>query len=150
MKILASARRPFALVAFGPVATVAVPAIVDRCLDTDSSPRVKAVIALSLLDIQDKDRPKVIEALNKRLEDNDPQSVVRDHAAVALSRFGEEAKAAIPGLVKATADPSSFEIRRAAISALRRIARDPKAGPDPRAIPRCSHASPGPTKPPAR
>jgi hypothetical protein len=122
-----------AILVFGPQATIAVPALVDRCMDPESSPRVKAVIALTLLDIQDKDRDKVIEALAKRLEQDDPQGIVRYHAAVALNRFGEEAKAAISGLVRATSDKSSFETRRAAISALRKIARDKKHGPDARA-----------------
>jgi HEAT repeat protein len=129
-----------AVMLFGPQATIAVPALVERCVDVEASPRVRAVIALTFIDIQDKDRGKVIEALAKRLEVDaqgkfeDPQGIVRYHAALALNRFThEEAKSAIPQLVNATRDWSSFETRRAAITALRTIARDPKTGPDARA-----------------
>jgi len=122
-----------AVVAFGPQATAYVPQIVDRCIDPDSSPRCRAVIALTIMDIQEKDRDKVIEALNRRLVENDPQGIIRYHAALALCRFGEEAKAAIPGLVRAVNDSSSFDIRRVAIMALRQIGRDEKKGPDDRA-----------------
>ena len=122
-----------AILLFGPQATIAVPALVDRCTDPESSPRAKAVIALTLIDIQEKDRDRVIEALAKRLGQDEPQAIVRYHAALALNRFGEEAKAAIPGLVHGTTDRSSFETRQASVSALRKIARDKKYGPDVRA-----------------
>jgi HEAT repeat protein len=122
-----------AIILFGPQATIAVPDLVDRCLDPDASPRVRAVIALTVIDIQDKDRSRVIEALNRRLIEDDPQGIIRYHASLALTRFGDEAKAAIPGLVKAVSERSSFDTRRIAIVALRKIARDHKNGPDPRA-----------------
>jgi HEAT repeat protein len=127
-----------AIILFGPEARKAVPDIVERCLDRDASPRIRAVIALTVIEIDDRDRAKVIEALNGRLEDiplAEPQGIVKYHAALALTRFGDEAKAAIPGLVKAIADTDkqSFDTRRVAIIALRKIARDPKNGPDPRA-----------------
>jgi HEAT repeat protein len=129
-----------AIVHFGPGATKAVPYLVDRCTDPEASPRLRAVMALTVVDIRDSDRNKVIDALAKRLEVNavtkqfeDPQGIVRYHAAVALNRFGEEAKSAIPGLINAVGDRSSFETRKAAIAALRQIARDAKNGPDSRA-----------------
>jgi HEAT repeat protein len=123
-----------AIVLFGHDATRAVPAIVDRCMmDPDASPRVRAVIALTVLEIAEKDRSKVIEALNRRLMEDDPQGIIRFHACLALTRYGDEAKAAIPGLVKAVSERSSFDTRRVAIVALRKIARDHKNGPDPRA-----------------
>jgi hypothetical protein len=123
-----------AIVLFGHDATRAVPAIVDRCMmDPDASPRVRAVIALTVLEIAEKDRSKAIEALNKRLMEDDPQGIIRFHACLALTRFGDEAKTAIPGLVKAVSERSSFDTRRVAIVALRKIARDHKNGPDARA-----------------
>jgi HEAT repeat protein len=122
-----------AIILFGPQATIAVPDLVDRCMDTDASPRVRAVIALTVIDIQEKDRSRVIEALNRRLMEDDPQGIIRFHACLALTRFGDEAKAAIPGLAKAVSERSSFDTRRVAIVALRKIARDPKNGPDARA-----------------
>jgi HEAT repeat protein len=129
-----------AIVHFGPRATIAVPYLLERCTDIEASPRLRAVMALTVVDIRDSDRNKVIDALAKRLEVNavtkqfeDPQGIVRYHAALALNRFGEEAKSAIPGLINAVGDRSSFETRKAAISALRQIARDAKNGPDARA-----------------
>jgi HEAT repeat protein len=124
-----------AIVHFGPRATIAVPCLVERCTDPEASPRLRAVMALTVVDIRDSDRSKVIDALAKRLEKQteDPQGIVRYHAAVALNRFGEEAKSAIPGLINAVGDRSSFETRKAAIAALRQIARDAKNGPDARA-----------------
>jgi HEAT repeat protein len=129
-----------AIVHFGPRATIAVPYLVERCTDVEASPRLRAVMALTVVEIRDSDRNKVIDALAKRLEVNavtkqfeDPQGIVRYHAAVALNRFGEEAKSAIPGLINAVGDRSSFETRKAAIAALRQIARDAKNGPDARA-----------------
>jgi HEAT repeat protein len=135
-----------AIIAFGPQASTreVILALVDRCTDVEASPRVRAVIALTVLDIQETERTKVIEALAKRLEGHfdsinsrwvfdDPQGIVRYHAAIALNRFGEEAKSAIPQLVVATKDVSSFETRRAAVLALRKIGRDAKNGPDNRA-----------------
>jgi HEAT repeat protein len=126
-----------ALVLFGHEASRVVPDLVVMVsTERDASPRLRAVIALTVLEIAEKDRPKVIEALNGRLEDipyPEPQGIVKYHAALALTRFGDEAKAAIPGLVKAIGEPSSFDTRRVAIVALRKIARDHKNGPDARA-----------------
>jgi hypothetical protein len=126
-----------AIILFGPGAAPAIPDLVGMVgTERDASPRLRAVIALTVLEIPEKDRSKVIEAFNGRLEDvpyPEPQGIVKYHAALGLTRFGEEAKAAIPGLVKAVADKSSFDTRRVAVMALRRIARDHKTGPDPRA-----------------
>ncbi len=135
-----------AVIFFGSQAATSrvIDALVARCTsDPEASPRVRAVIALTVLDIPEPDHHKVIDALakcldghleNGRMVFNDPQAVVRYHAAVALNRFGgDEAKSAIPGLINGTRDLSSFETRRACVTALRQIARDPKKGPDPKA-----------------
>ena len=60
------------------------------------------------------------------------QSIVRYHAAVALNRFGEEAKSAIPELINGIGDSSFEQLAQGRHLALRQIARDPKKGPDAR------------------
>ena len=64
---------------FGPPASQAVPTIMERCLDRDASPRVRAIGALGMLEISDKDVPKVVETLAKRISD-DPQSAIKFQA----------------------------------------------------------------------
>ena len=93
---------------FGPPASQAVPTIMERCLDRDASPRVRAIGALGMLEISDKDVPKVVETLAKRISD-DPQSAIKFQAMMTLSRFGiEEGKPAIPALVKMAEDPTTW------------------------------------------
>lgn len=118
-----------ALTLFGPEAARAVPLVVERLQDGDSSPRVKAVIALNMLEIHKEDVPRVVAALGQRLL-NDNQSVVRYQAATTLQRFGEDARGAQAGLAKGVTDPATWEIRHACVIALRKAGRDPKGGPN--------------------
>ena len=118
------------IILFGPEGARAVPQIVERLSDRDSSPRVKAAIALGVLPVADKDTHKVVEALGNLLQ-NDGQSIVRYHAAVTLNRFGEDARGAAGALAAHAADSASWEIRHACVTALRRAGRDPRGGPYP-------------------
>ena len=44
-----------AIALFGNAATEAIPLLLDRCLDRDASPRVKAVLALTVLEIPERE-----------------------------------------------------------------------------------------------
>jgi HEAT repeat protein len=118
------------LILFGHESLRAVPMIVERLQDTDSSPRVKAAIALGMLDVHKDDIPKVVTALGQRLLE-DQQSVVRYYAAASLVNFGEDAKYAQAGLIKGVTDAATWEIRFACVSALRTAGRDSRGGPAP-------------------
>jgi HEAT repeat protein len=120
------------LLGFGPGAVDAVPGIIDRCRDGDASPRAKAVIVLKLMHVRERDIPKIVDALARRLSE-DPQTIIRYEAAQGLVRYADEARSAIPALIKGMEDPGCWEIRHTCIIALRRAAFDPKTGPDPRA-----------------
>jgi HEAT repeat protein len=113
---------------FGEAAAPAAPALIDRLLDVDVSLRVNACIALGATDVSGPDVPKAIEALGRRVTD-DREAIVRFHAAMALSTFGKEAKDAIPKLVNASRDASSWEIRKAAVLALGRAGAAEKDDP---------------------
>jgi HEAT repeat protein len=60
----------------------------------------------------------------------DREAVVKFHCALALSKFGVDAKPALPKLIKATQDTRSWEIRKMAVIALGAIAADREKGPD--------------------
>jgi HEAT repeat protein len=119
------------IVQFGDGARAAVPQIVERCRDHEVSPRCKAVLALKYLAVEEKDVPRVVEALAQRLLE-DGQAIVRYEAAVALARYTDKAKPAIVALLHGMEDPICWEIRQTCISDLRLAAADPKVGPDPR------------------
>jgi HEAT repeat protein len=120
------------ILGFGEAAAEAVPVLLDRCQDRDASPRVKAVLALKLMHVRERDIPRIVDALARRLSE-DGQSIVRYEAALGLVRYADEARAATPALIRGMEDPGCWEIRHTCIVALRRAAFDPKAGPDPRA-----------------
>jgi HEAT repeat protein len=120
------------IVFFGEGASVAVPLLVERTQDRDTSPRTKAVMALRFVSIKKEHMPKVIDALAHRLTD-DPQTIVRYEAALGLAHHSDEAKPAVWALIRGVEDPATFEIRYSCIIALRKAAFDPKSGPDPRA-----------------
>ena len=82
-----------AITLFGPAASEAVPELVKRLHDSDASPRCKAVIALGFIKINDKDRPRVVEALGAAVAE-DSQAMVRYAAAVSLGELGADAKGA--------------------------------------------------------
>lgn len=119
-----------AVAQFGKLTAQTVPVLLDRCLDRDASPRIKAIMALSFIEIDKKDIPKVVECLAKRIGE-DGQAIARYHAALSLQRFTDEtsAKAAITPLIRACQDTTSYEIRALAVSLLRQIARDTSKGP---------------------
>lgn len=109
-----------------------IPTIVDRTHDQDASPRVKAVLALSMMVIRDTDRSKVVEALGTRIS-KDTQAIVRYEAAKALIRFkSEEVRRVVGDLVHGIGDTSTWELRQACIRALILAGVDEKTGPDAR------------------
>jgi HEAT repeat protein len=121
------------IVQFGEGAVPAIPLLIDRCRDHDPSPRVKAVIALKVLPVPEKDVPRVVDALTQRLNE-DGQQIVRYYAAEALVRYGEQARPAVAALARnATDRMGTYELRHMSIIALRGAALDPRNGPDPRA-----------------
>jgi HEAT repeat protein len=120
------------IIGFGEAGADAVPLLIDRCKDRDASPRVKAVLALKLMTIRERDVPKVVDALAQRLAE-DPQTIVRYEAAMALVRFADDAKPALKSLLKGLEDTGTWEIRHACIIAIRKAGFDPKSGPDPQA-----------------
>jgi HEAT repeat protein len=118
------------LVFFGHDSVRAIPLIVERLQeDRDCSPRVKAAIALGMIQVPKEDIPNVARALGQRLL-QDSQAIVRYYSATTLNNFGEDAKYALAGLVKGVSDPATWEIRHACIAALRTAGRDPHGGPN--------------------
>jgi HEAT repeat protein len=120
------------IVAFRENAAPAVPALLARFLDPDTSPRVKAIVAFRYLpEIPPDQTPRVVNALAKALS-SDTQTVVRYEAAVTLNRFAGSNKKAVQALIQgATRDRGTWEIRTACVSTLRGAGWDPKTGPDP-------------------
>lgn len=129
--------RDFALVAipnYGSSTSEAIPAVIDRCLDPDAGVRVKAVMALSVLEILDKDVTRTVDALAKRVQE-DPQAQVRYLAINALQRFDPvDARKTISALVEASKYPNSYEVRKAALIALVKFGMDKTSGPDVKAV----------------
>src|SRR5262245_11612261 len=114
---------------FGPRAKKAIPDIIHMtATDYDVSLRVNGCIALMNMDIDKKEELAAFQTLMKQLTDN-TQAVVRLHAAMAIGRFEEGAKVAIPTLIAATRDRGSWEIRKAAIGSLSRVSKDKMTGP---------------------
>jgi HEAT repeat protein len=124
------------VVHFGKDAREAGPALIYQLENhRDSSIRTNAAIALGILnqELHSGDIPKAVDKLSQRMID-DGQTIVQFHATLALSRFGADAKIAIPKLVLATKEGRSWEIRKAAVIALGSAAGDKEKGPDPRAV----------------
>ena len=118
-----------AITFFGPAAAEAVPALLDRLHDSDASPRAKAIVALSLIKINEADRSRVVAALGEKVQ-TDGQAMVRYNAAVALGMLGKDIKGALPGLLHGMEDQTSWEIRRASIAAISEAGAN-KGGPNP-------------------
>lgn len=132
--------RDFALLAiphYGSSTADAVVAVTDRLLDSDAGCRTKAVLALALMEIHDKDVPRVVEGLSRRIGE-DPQAIIRYYALNALLRFdAQDGKKTVSALIKGAEYPGSYEVRKTSLAALIRFAGDPKVGPDPKAV-RCA------------
>jgi HEAT repeat protein len=112
-----------AIVTFGDEAKSAVPMLIDRIKDPDLSPRGKAILALRMITIDDRDVPRVVDALAGRLwKRNEDQAIIRYEAAVSLRRFANDAAPAIPALINGTLDRSCWEIRHMCASTLWRAA----------------------------
>jgi HEAT repeat protein len=114
-----------AIASYGPAARESIPQIVERMNDRDSSPRMRAVLAIKYLDYYDKDIPKVVDGLAKRISE-DPQASIRYEALLAMGRFGfrEAGRNGLPAVLKAADDQSNWEIRRASFSILPRLGSD--------------------------
>ena len=61
--------------------------------------------------------PSATKFLRERIQ-SDEDRFVRYNAAVALGKFGTDARPAIPNLVKEVSNGSSWEVRRAAVACL--------------------------------
>jgi HEAT repeat protein len=93
------------------------PLMVEAVENTDASVRANALLAIGSTGLQDKDIPKCVEVVKGKLI-NDSQGIVRMQCATLLGQIGRDARAALPELIRATKDASSYEIRRAAVTAL--------------------------------
>jgi HEAT repeat protein len=103
--------------------------------DSDASCRVHACITLYALadHMAEGDVPQAVRILSERVAE-DPQAIVRFHAALAVGALGTKATAAIGSLANRAEDPSSWELRRMVVSSLASVAVDKKFGPDGRAV----------------
>jgi HEAT repeat protein len=83
----------------------------------DASVRVNALIALGTTGLPDRDLPECVKVLKGKLG-SDSQGIVRLQCAVLLGQIGRDARSAIPDLIAATKNQTSYEIRKAAVTAL--------------------------------
>jgi HEAT repeat protein len=124
---------------FGDAAVTAVPTVLTRMHDGDASPRVKAVMALSVMAIRERDIPKVVEALGQRLAGAPPtirpdsQAIVRYQAAQTLRRFPQDLHELVPVLARGAVDRDAWEIRHTCVVLLRQAGWTKEKGPDPAA-----------------
>jgi HEAT repeat protein len=109
-------RAAFHLQDLGTNALPAVPMLVKTLADEDWIPAQAACWTLGALRAEPE---LVVPALAKLVEG--PKAGCRMPALVALGRFGAEARAALPAVVKALND-SDAEVREAATNAVRKIA----------------------------
>jgi hypothetical protein len=100
----------------------------------DISIRVNAVIALGVIlgegganDPEPKVVDEAVTLLMRYLTDG--QLIVKNRAAQALGRIGPPAKPAIPKLIAASKDRSSWKTREAGVTALGYVAREQPWGP---------------------
>ena len=111
---------------------------------TDVSIKVNGALVLGTIGLDEKDMDSGVSCLLRLLPDN--ESVVRLYATTALENFGSDdrapvqslARKAIPSLARMMVrDKASWEIRRAAVAGLARLAWDKtvkEGGPDPQAF----------------
>lgn len=111
-----------AIMQFGDEAASCVPALIERLQDRDVSPRARALLALRTIAIQEKDVDAIVKAIGQRLlPQQETQAVIRYEATISLRRYIDDGQPAIPSLITATMDKSSWEIRNNAVSLLWRI-----------------------------
>jgi HEAT repeat protein len=102
----------------GPHSSEVINLLLDRCQDTkDVSVQVRAIQAITILEVRKDDQPRLIRVMSDRLM-VDQETIVRFHAALCLQRFGPEGRDAVPALIKGATDRRSFETRRMCIRAL--------------------------------
>jgi HEAT repeat protein len=106
----------------------AIPALLERLdkVDSDSSPRVNAVMALGAVDLtgaRDDEIKHIVRTLAARAT-LDSQSIIRFQAALVLGRFGAKSRPVTKELIQATKDMGSWEIRKAAVFSLTRAISD--------------------------
>jgi hypothetical protein len=124
----------------------AVPTIIfvlNDPITTDASLKVNGALALGMImptRVGEQPDEKIMEPVVKCLIRmlTDYEAIVRLYATTALANIGQDARAAVPALVKETKDKASWEIRRAAFAGLAKMAiekvekgKEPQ-GPDPR------------------
>lgn len=138
-----------AICQFGDASAEAVPALLERLGDADTSPRIKAVVALRFVAVHDADVPKVVKALANRLWRPDPKGLgrtthegllegqigVRHEVALSLQRFWKDTEPVISELANGSKDPGSWEVRYSCLQLLWRIPHSTKeSGPDDRVV----------------
>jgi HEAT repeat protein len=109
-------------------------ALIESVADPDTSIRVNALMALTMIGVHKDQVRQALPALVRRLKE-DTQGIVRLNAALALAEMELAARDAIPALIDQSKDLTSYEIRKACVIALARIGQaDEKTPPDMRAI----------------
>lgn len=111
----------------GEVITALIERINDKT-DLDVSPRLRAIMVLNVIEIPSDYIPKVVEILSNRLKDT--QRLIRYYSARALRHLGEDARPACAALAELVDDKFTWEVRRAALSALHVAGKSEKKGPD--------------------
>jgi len=106
---------------FGADAKRALPALTDVLetrIGADAGLQANAAAAIWQIGPDARTLPILINALDKALDDKEP--FVRAPVCLALSKFGPEAKAAVPYLLKASKDEDPIA-KKSALEALRNI-----------------------------
>jgi HEAT repeat protein len=109
--------------------------VLNDTYTTDVSIKVNAALAMGTIGLDEKDMDRGVSSLIRQLSDN--ESIVRMYATSALANLGSDARAAIPSLARMVRDKASWEIRKAAVTGLTRMAWDKnvkEGGPDPKAF----------------
>jgi HEAT repeat protein len=117
---------------YGPVARDAVPELIKLSRSPDSSIRVNVAIALGQIGFDDADAESGMAALVRMLAD--PQDIVKWRAVGAVSRMGPAGHSAVPNLIVMlrSSERTSWELRKAAATALGNVAVDRTVGPETR------------------
>jgi HEAT repeat protein len=132
-----------AVVNFGNASSRAVKALLARVQnDPDTSPRIKAVMALRLVAVHDDEAREIAKQLAQKVHSTaapprvEMQSAVRYECLLTLGRFIEDAnpEEVLPSLIGGIQDRGSWEIRQLSIHLLTRVARKGRSGPDEKAV----------------